>query len=96
VKFHKFRSANGGKDRWLALFCRAKPRRAMSVIRGRPADICSMRVLRILTHLGHRTAASGGGRLIAPGRGGPINPRGREASFCCSVYMIMSSSIPYA
>jgi hypothetical protein len=30
-------------------FLPCQPRRAMSVIGGRPADICSMRVLRILT-----------------------------------------------
>src|SRR6476660_9394831 len=31
-------------------FLPCQPRRAMSVIGGRPADICSMRVLRSLTH----------------------------------------------
>jgi hypothetical protein len=38
-------------------FLPCQPRRAMSVIRGRPADICSMRVLRILTRLGHEGTA---------------------------------------
>ena len=35
-------------------FLPCQPRRAMSAFRDRPADICSMRALRILTPLGHR------------------------------------------
>ena len=38
-------------------FLPCQPRRAMSVTGGRPADICSMRVHRILTHIGPRGAA---------------------------------------
>ena len=34
-----------------------QPRRAMSVIGGRPADICSMRVLRILTDAVEKVSA---------------------------------------
>ena len=39
----------------IGTFLPCQPRRAMSVIGGRPADKCSMRVLRILTHLCHST-----------------------------------------
>jgi hypothetical protein len=38
-------------------FLPCQPRRAMSVTGGRPADRCSMRVHRILTHIGPRGAA---------------------------------------
>ena len=38
-------------------FLPCQPRRAMSVIRGRPADICSMRVLRILTDAVEKVSA---------------------------------------
>ena len=37
-------------------FLPCQPRRVMSVIGGRPADICSMRVLRILTQSGQSAA----------------------------------------
>ena len=54
--FRNARSASGGKDCcWH--FSAVQPRRAMSVIRGRPADICSMRVLRILTDAVEKVSA---------------------------------------
>jgi hypothetical protein len=51
-------------------FLPCQPRRAMSVIRGRPAEICSMRVLRILTRSGHLATVR--------------SPRGRHVEAECS------------
>ena len=47
---------DGRRKSPIGTFLPSQPSRVMSVIGGRPADICSLRGFRILTRTGHRRA----------------------------------------
>ena len=63
----------------IGTFLPCQPRRAMSVIGGCLADICSMRVLRILTPTGHRAPSPPDGERSGLSRA----PSGKSTSLWC-------------